>query len=369
MAQASGTHQKALAVLLAWTVAACAAAPGAATGVAAPDAAAADAAPSQDAAAAADQGAPAQDAVAAADSSADASVADTPSANLLAPGPIEGELFDGIELSGAYTLTGAVVVPAGAVVLVHAGSTFTSPFHGITVEGTLVLNGTKAKPVILLGPASGPAWLGVKVSGKLLASHFEVAYATTNVESTATGTLELDHGFLHHAVKFNLLSRGKSELSRLLIEKARAAAKDTFNLGVLGGSTTLEDSILRDTPNECILAEGKCTLVARYNLLNSGHCGIHFNGTAQADVSHNEFKGNLYGLMLFGLQAGSITGNNFFDSAKLEILSDSNTQPKPVVATGNYWGDKKKFYLDGAKIDSSNALAQPATDVGPREEK
>lgn len=371
MAQASGSNRWAV-WLTAWLAAAActgtpavAVAPLAAAGVdgtagdaAAQDAAATDSGLADDIAATAD--AVAKDAVLASDSGSPAKI--------LAPGPIQGELPDGIELSGAYTLIGAVVVPAGAVVKVQAGSTLTSPLYGISVVGTLVLKGTRTQPVTMLGPSSGPAWAGIHVSGKLKASHFEVAYATTNLESTATGTLELDHGSLHHAVKFNVLSRGTSDLSFMLVEMARQGAKDTFNLGIKGGIVTIEDSVLRNSPNECILAEGKCKLVARYNLLDTGHCGIHFNGTEMAEVRHNQFKGNLFGLMLFGLHSGIIQGNNFLESVSLEILSGAG-QSQPVVATGNYWGDKKNFSLDGAQVDSSGGLKVPATDVGPRDDE
>jgi len=294
--------------------------------------------------------------------------ADAPTANLVPPGAIGGELPSGAELDGAYTLSDTLIIPSGALVKIRAGTTLTSPSFGIAVHGGLVVAGSKAAGVVISGPATGAAWLGIRVDGTLQASYLEVAQAVINVQSDASGTLQLDHCWLHHGQDYNALSRGESTLTRMLIELPRAGAKMTYNLGIKGGTLSVTDSILRDTPNECILAEGQSHLTAHYNLLDTGHCGIHFNATATADVQHNQMKADQFGLMVFGLGAGKINGNNFSESVQLEIYSGKG-QNTPVDAKGNYFADKKHFELGAAQFDTSGELDAPATDVGPRAEK
>ncbi len=316
-----------------------------------------DAATSQDAATTPDTAA-----------AADTAAVDVAAANILAPGAIGGELPDGAELDGAYTLSDDLVVPGGALVKIHAGTTISSPSFGITVHGGLIVQGSKDKTVVVSGPESGAAWAGIHVDGTLQASYLEVSQAVINIQSDASGTLQLDHGWLHHGRDYNALSRGESTLTRMLIEQPRQGAQMTYNLGIKGGTLTLEDSTLRNSPNECILSEGQSHLNVHYNLLDTGHCGIHFNATASADVQHNEMKGDQFGLMIFGLGAGKINGNNFSESVQLEIYSGTG-QNAAIDATGNYFADKKHFELGAAQIDTSGDLGAPATDVGPRPEK
>jgi hypothetical protein len=307
--------------------------------------------------------------VQATDSTAGSDVAtvDAAPSNLVAPGDLAGTLNDGDQLQGDYTLTGALTIPQGAVVTFLAGTTITSPSFGIAVKGDLTLLGTQATPVVISGPLTGKAWAGIHVAGSLTASWFDVSGATINIQSDNAALLTLDHGHSHHAQQYNILSRGESNFSRLEVDSPRAASDATYNIGVSGGTMTLEDSNLHDTPNECIVSQGNCTLFVRYNLLDTGHCGIHFNATKSAEVLHNEFKGNLYGMMVFGVAQAEVHGNNFSESSQLEIAANS-AQTAAVNFTGNYWDDKKNFQLGGAQLDSSGELSAPATDVGPRPE-
>ena len=237
----------------------------------------------------------------------------------------------------------------------------------LVVKGVLNVKGSKDAPVVVTGPSTGKAWSGIVVSGTMTATWLEVSQAVINVQSQAGATLTLDHCHMHHAEQYNLLSRGASTLTRMLIEQPRKGANATFNLGIKGGEVVLMDSVLRETPNECVLSEDNATLTAHYNQFDTGHCGVHFNTTKSAELLNNQFKGNLYGLMIFGVGQAEIHGNNFTASSTLEILAN-NAQKTSVDATGNYWGDKKKFALAGAKIDTGGALSAPATDVGPRPE-
>ena len=299
---------------------------------------------------------------------ADIATVDTaPPANLVPPGDLSGSLPDGAQLQGDYTITGTVTIPAGAAVTILAGTTITSASTGISVKGDLLIQGKKDAPVVISGPLTGKAWAGIHVTGTLTASWFDVSGAIINIQSDANAVLTLDHGHSHHAQQYNLLSRGQSNFSRLEVDSPRSASDATYNIGVSGGTLTLEDSNLHDTPNECIVSQSNATLFVHYNLLDTGHCGIHFNPTKSAEILHNEFKGNQYGMMVLGLAQGEVHGNNFSQSSQLEIAANS-AQTAAVSFTGNYWDDGKNFQLGGAQLDSSGELTAPATDVGPRPE-
>ncbi len=298
----------------------------------------------------------------------DAAAADVAVVTPLPAGDLAGELSDGDVLQGDYTLTGTLTIPAGASVQVLAGTTITSPSFTITVNGTLTVLGTQASPVVISGPATGKAWNGIHVAGTLTASWLEVSYGIINIQSVnANGILTLDHCHVHHGQLYNIVCRGVSNLSRMLVESPRTPADTTYNIGVEGGTLTLEDSTIQDTPNECIICENGGTLYVHYNNLATGHCGIHFNDTASAEVLHNAFTGNQYGMMLMGVAAAEMHGNNFTQSINQEI-AEGSTQTAKLNLTGNFWGDNKNFVIQGATPDTSGALSTAATDAGPRPE-
>ncbi len=296
------------------------------------------------------------------------SAADVPAVNALPSGDLQGDLADGDILQGDYTLSGALVIPADATVQILAGTTITSPSFSITVNGTLKIVGIKDKPVTISGPDTGKAWNGLRVAGTLTASWLDISYASINVQSSnATAVMDLDHCHVHHAQQYNIVVRGVSKFSRLLVESPRTASDMTYNIGVKGGTMTLEDSILQDTPNEVIITDSGANIVVHYNKLNTGHCGVHFNDTATAEVLHNEFKGNQYGLMLFGVAKAEIHDNNFSETLNQEI-AETAAQTTKVNLTGNFWADNKNFVIQGAQPDASGELSAASTGVGPRPE-
>ncbi|MCP4125647.1 MAG: hypothetical protein GY753_01130, partial [Gammaproteobacteria bacterium] len=258
-----------------------------------------------------------------------------------------------------YLALHPLTVPVGETLTIPAGVrlVFWSSNHGLTVDGTLDIQGTVDSPVTFTGANAVPAagdWAGITVNsgGSLNMTHGQLLYAKTAINATTPGAF------------------------------------------------SVTDSVIRDYSVTGIALSGTATGALTNNLIqSSGYSatGLHID-TASLAVTGNRVHGNLYGAYITGASSPVLTGNLFSDNRHGIYLAGSGsdaTNPTPVLnsndiyanqdsqltvhnygagtaitidATGNWWGTDTPavgteiIITDGASasgVDASGALSAP----------
>lgn len=231
----------------------------------------------------------------------------------VAGGPVSGTWCD------AVTVQGDISVPAGATLILEAGTQVTvAPGTRITVEGTLDLRGQAASPVRI--DAGGDGWAGITVAG---------------------GNLVGQHADLH----------------------GRLA-----QLRMTGGTLELADSIL-DLDNDELSPD--CTSISggtvdlEHVWFTGCHCPIHISGADGVQIHGSQLDGAAVPVMIARTD-GALNGNHFVGTSwGVEDVGGSLN----VDLSGNYWGGGAPNVKTGNPAQFTGIdewSASPLPGVGPR---
>lgn len=261
---------------------------------------------------------------------------------------------------GRYHIKGSVTIPQGKTLTVCAGSELLfERAGGITVIGTLLLEGTKGQ-VILLKP-TGTLWLGLQITGTFQGAYFTMEKGKTCLTGLKDSKITVDNGKLLGCTKaFRLISGGTFTKSE-----------------IRGGNTTILDGgMLRMTDSVLDLQEPRtgpdCTkinaggMVLDHVRFTGCHCPIHINAsTMTVKVTNSIFDDASYPMMIAKSNA-TFTGNHFVKGAAhiLDIGGSINAN-----VANNYWdGGKPKIQTSNASQFKGTATysTKPFPGVGPR---
>ncbi|MCP4078840.1 MAG: hypothetical protein GY743_01195, partial [Planctomycetaceae bacterium] len=190
-----------------------------------------------------------------------------------------------------------LTVPAGVRLV------FWNSSHGLTVDGTLDIQGTADSPVIFTSANAVPAagdWAGITVNsgGSLRMTHGQLLYAGTAISATTPGAF------------------------------------------------SVTDSVIQDYSTTGIALSGTDTgaLLADNLIQSSGYSatGLHID-TASPAVTGNRVHGNLYGAYITGASSPELTGNLLSDNRHGVYLAGSGsdaTNPTPILNSNDIYANQ-----------------------------
>jgi hypothetical protein len=271
---------------------------------------------------------------------------------------------------GAMTLTTSVTVAAGQSLTLCAGSTLTVGSGArLNVAGRLLVQGTAALPVKLVGATSGAgAWTGVVLDagGDLSATYLEIHDAETAIAARPRSSYAIDHLVIDNSSAMLVLSAGgtiahgtlhglgdNQQQTPVYVSSASPHISDT---AVTQGVYLGIDMIV-------VGGAGSAPVFDHVEVADS-HCAFHFESSNGAVISNSWLHHNAYAFMLGASVAGQVVHNNFQDN---------------LVNLGSCGGAALEVadnYFEGAPLDDSCAdlavtgITPPGpydSGVGPRD--
>ncbi|HEY1555144.1 MAG TPA: hypothetical protein VGF94_09970 [Kofleriaceae bacterium] len=227
-----------------------------------------------------------------------------------------GEISTDTTWSGTMTISANVTVDPAVTLTIAAGATIDiATGVEITVNGTLLSNGTAASPVII-EPADGAAHFGAGETGVIVGDGTNVATLTY------TFTKQVGAGIL-----------------------------------VNGGSTaTITDSHFAQSEGDFLVTSTGATpavVVAKYIQIgldtgDTTHCDTHFGGGTLTMV-HSVITGSSYGSMFYGGTGAKFKSNNW-----LTNTTEVDATPGAVSGdfTGSYFQNTPPAAMSGITLDT-----------------
>jgi hypothetical protein len=232
---------------------------------------------------------------------------------------VSGHITANTTWTDTIHVTGDLTINAGVTVTVAAGTVVnvTSPF-GITVLGTLAIQGTKDGKVTFQSAEVGTFWSHIVVpSGGVMTASYLVQ-TSSGLTTSNSGKITLVDTQLSHAG---------------------------------GDLLTMSGGTLDMSYSGIGLASGRDTT----------HCNMHVSGGVHLTVTHSNLSTAFFGLMFYGGVNANFTYNNWFGNN-----TDIDTEAAyPVTGDFSY-----SYFAKGAPIISgvttTNMATALLTDAGPR---
>lgn len=262
--------------------------------------------------------------------------------------------------SGEVHVEGAVLVPAGQVLEIAAGSRviFSGNF-GIRVDGTLRFNGSDS---MIMLEAGGAPWLGVRVNsgGTLSGSGVSIYTAGTCITGLAGSMIELSSSVLVECGRGLSLANGGT-FSRVTII---GGGTNQFD----GGMVNMTDSTidLRGNPSvDCTDWAGGGARLDHVRFTGC-HCPLHFNSTSDEVMITNSIFDNGANAVMIARSTAVFTGNNL-ETTQAEMLDIGGSINANIA--GNYWGGGPPQIASGNRNQFTGAdqfETSPIPGAGPR---
>jgi hypothetical protein len=228
---------------------------------------------------------------------------------------VSGHITADTTWSGTVNISGNVFIDQGVTVTVAAGAEVdVAPQAGITVTGTLDIQGTAASHAVIK-PASGGTFGAFSVAGTVTAAFASINGATFEISN---------------------------------------------------GSLTMTDSKVWGAPGDLLVMNGGTINVTYTNIgdatTDTTHCNMHFGGTATNTITieHDNIVARPYGLMFYSGTNADFKNNNWSNQIDIEPGISGVTGD----ASGSWF---MKGQPSGTQGITFNNLSQTMlTDAGPR---
>lgn len=261
---------------------------------------------------------------------------------------------------GALRVSADVTVPVGETLTVCAGATVSfADGAGLTVRGTLRVEGTAAAPVFFYA-APAATWPGVSAAGTIVATYLDVSGASVGIETLAGASVMVTRGWLHDCT-YGLRIGGGGTFDHVAVLGGSTTA-------ISGGALVMTDSIIDlDHPTlspDCTnFGGGGATLT--HVRFTGCHCPLHIEHTdTDLTITDSLFDGASVAMMIADTRA-TAHGNAF-------IAAGTGIQD----IGGGIVADVSGNYFEAPNVLSTTMAAQftgtdvrldarPA-DVGPR---
>jgi hypothetical protein len=280
------------------------------------------------------------------------------------PGDLRGTLAGGTQ-SGSLHLAEDATIPAGTTVTFAAGSSFAGAAgKHLTVQGTLVVDGTADATVSMVADDDGDPWGGIIVaSGGSATIHYATGTGVDELMDCQAGatTCALDH------LDFTDVGGVVKAASIATLAASRVNGMENGAVTVTrGGSLTVSDTELMQSSHDLVTASGGALRV-EYSAIGGTtgtfeHCNFHIGSADSLVITHTNIVTGVYGMMIGDVASPSITYNNWEgNTTDVSPVGD----PTGADFTHNYWAKGAPGSL-GPEYDFSSAETGPVADAGPR---
>lgn len=243
---------------------------------------------------------------------------------------VQGSVAADTVWEGRLVVGQMVTVGAGATLTVHPGTQLLfRGGAGLLVEGTLIAEGSKEKPIRFAAEAVEPAsdaWAGITLRGTARSSRLRSCVLTNAGALTiAAGSHQIEDCEIRGGVR-GIVINGQE--SRPSIERNRLADLRDGGIECTGGATAL---IADNTAERCgqfgiAASQGSVPTVLR-NTITSCESGIALANTAPA-LRDNVLRGNKRGMLLTQVNGGRpIQGNQVLEN-EIGILCQQFSFPE-----------------------------------------
>lgn len=289
-----------------------------------------------------------------------------PDAGQVADVVVQGTITDDVMWTGSVKMMDETVIAPGVSVTIAAGTVFEGAQGAVLrVEGTLAIAGSEAEPVTLNPLEGAQAWGGIAVESGASAT---VRHATgANVATLMwckTGAVEC---LIENTKVTNL---GKVIDASATATVSKSDFRDMANAGVKlnpGGDLTIVDTYIWTSTHDLVVTGGG-KLTIDYSEIGGAqmsyeHCDLHIGAADEVSITNSNIVSAIYGVMIGNTNGAVFNNNNFIDNDPGQDISPVGPNTN-VDLTGNYWSNGAPDL--GADYDTSNPVAQPIANIGPR---
>ncbi|MEA3248756.1 MAG: right-handed parallel beta-helix repeat-containing protein, partial [Patescibacteria group bacterium] len=228
--------------------------------------------------------------------------------------PISGTIPDGTvwdAVGSPYTVEADATVPAGATLVVESGVTVEfAADTGLTVEGSLNVNGTESDPAVFTSLSATPgSWSGILFdsgSAESTLTHVHVSYAGAPCSgicrggiTIVTGPIDIISGRVHDSLTYGIV-----QYDGLVTVTGTEIDHQPYGFSLAHGTATLTDNIIHDNTYYGVNAnawEGTLTLTDNTFTANASAAARINGGVDLVSASSNESTGSARnGLLMYG---------------------------------------------------------------------
>ncbi len=277
------------------------------------------------------------------------------------PGPptmMTGTVTTDQMLTGAVTLTGDVVIPAGVTLTVAAGTAISVAGNfSLSVKGNLAVQGTAAAGVQFAG-AQGKQWGGIAVSGTGRAniSYAQISNAQQGFATSAGTMYALDHVVIKDSQTGLVLASTGSVTKTVLM--GMGINQYMPSISIQDSSPTFSDvQVTNGAGNsglDSIIVSGNSSPQFDHMEVTGFHCAFHFNSGSNIAITNSYVHDNYYGVMVFGVTPFTFSDSNLINNQTANIGDCSSTT---VTASGNFY--------NGAPAFDGSCSGQKSTNPAP----
>ncbi|MEA3249657.1 MAG: hypothetical protein U9Q03_04870 [Patescibacteria group bacterium] len=250
--------------------------------------------------------------------------------------PVSGTIPDGTVWNAAsspYTVDSDAIVPAGATLTIESGVTVEfATGTGLTVEGSLNVNGTESAPAVFTSLSATPgSWNGILFdsgSAESTLVHADISYAGAPCSgicrggiTIVTGPIDIISGRVHDSLTYGIV-----QYDGLVTVAGTEIDHQPYGFSLAHGTATLADNIIHDNDYYGVNAnawEGTLTLTNNTFTANASASARINGGVDLVSASGNISTGSARnGLLMYGFLTHDQTW-----SADLPYIIEDATHP------------------------------------------
>ena len=194
---------------------------------------------------------------------------------------VSGSIAANTSWSGTTRIKGATTIEPGVIVTVAAGTVLNfAQGAGITVNGTLKFEGTKAEKIMVQAETGATSWGPFFVSGTLDLNYADITGGAISTQSAAAVLKIVDSKMYKAGGDYIVMNGGSIDMSY-------------SQVGAAAGQT------------------------------DTTHCNFHINAASTIKVNNSNINGAPYGLMFYGGVNADFKMNNWYGSPEFDVATQS----------------------------------------------
>jgi hypothetical protein len=283
------------------------------------------------------------------------------------------------------TIGSSLTIPAGETVTIDPGATITMGSGvTVTVDGTLTASSATTHAKL-----TGSSWVGLVVSGTLSLDGVDISGASAAIDVKSGGKGEYDDGTIAaSAAPFAVEGGASLGMKHSTLSQAAGTCNvaGSFTADYLtytgggivttspGAQLSIEDSTFTGPgPNGplhdmLVSGSGAAKFHVAYTNISNMHCGFHFGGLSEFDISYVNDDSNAYGFMLYGSSGSgpfTVSYSNIDDNGSNGVWAyDAEGTNGPITFDHDYVNG---MTADPSKVVSvTSASSGKVSGTGPR---